>query len=212
MQQQGKFILCSNVTEFAQWLNQKAITRQIQLLQVHHTASPSYKDFSGSNHFSLLEGMENYHIHFDHFSQIAQNFTTFPDGSIAVCRDVNTAPAIEYDPAKELKGIYGANAAGICVENLGTFDTGGDQMADLHRDTIVRLYALLCRVCKLVPTTDAIVYHHWYDLDTGQRTNGTGVTKTCPGTNWFGGNTVQAAQDNFIPLISATMSQIGDKA
>ena len=55
---------------------------------------------------------------------------------------------------------------------------------------------------------DTIVYHHWYDLDTGKRTNGTGNTKTCPGTAFFGGNTTEAAAANFIPLVVAALTGV----
>ncbi|WDU82253.1 SH3 domain-containing protein [Caloramator sp. Dgby_cultured_2] len=61
---------------------------------------------------------------------------------------------------------------------------------------------------KLTPSTDTIVYHHWYDLNTGKRTNGTGSTKSCPGTNFFGGNSVEAANKYFIPLIKKELEQI----
>ena len=50
------------------------------------------------------------------------------------------------------------------------------------------------------------VYHHWYDLNTGVRTNGTGITKTCPGTMFFSGNTVAAAEANFIPVIKQQLA------
>ncbi len=74
-------------------------------------------------------------------------------------------------------------------------------MTSEHEDTIVKLNALLCTKFGLTPDTDSIVYHHWYDLITSQRTNGSGTTKTCPGTNFFGGNTVQSCQQFFIPKI-----------
>jgi hypothetical protein len=46
-------------------------------------------------------------------------------------------------------------------------------------------------------------YHHWYDLNTGKRIakEGTGSTKTCPGTNFFGGNTVEAFKTGLLPLL-----------
>ncbi|NTW81441.1 MAG: amidase, partial [Geobacteraceae bacterium] len=125
------------------------------------------------------------------FDMIAQNLTTFPDGTIAVCRPLDRIPA----------GIKGANKMGICIEHLGNFNTGGDVMRDVQRGTVVRLNAILCRHFGLTPSTDTIVYHHWYDLDSGIRTNGTGNTKTCPGTVFFGGNSLSDAQANFIPLI-----------
>jgi hypothetical protein len=197
MEEQGKFKLM-NVDEFGQWLNSNSFSRVIKLIQNHHTYAPAYSDFDGQNHFKKLTAMESFHIAKNHFSQIAQNLTTFPDGKIAVCRPLDIAPA----------GILGANQYGICIENLGYFDIGKDIMTDAHKTCIIKTNAMLCRKFNLTPSTDSIVYHHWYDMGTGKRTNGTGSTKSCPGTNFFGGNSVEAAQANFIPLINEALSQL----
>jgi len=61
------------------------------------------------------------------FSEIAQNLTTFPDGSVAVCRSFDTVPA----------GIKGANRNGLRTENVGNFDIGRDSLAAKHKDCIV---------------------------------------------------------------------------
>jgi uncharacterized protein YgiM (DUF1202 family) len=66
----------------------------------------------------------------------------------------------------------------------------------------VTVFAHLCRRFRLPPGSDTIHYHHWWDLNTGKRTNGTGTTKTCPGTQFFGGNSVAAAETNFISLVN----------
>ena len=203
MQQQGKFMVF-DLGEFSAWLNAQTVNRAIKLIQNHHTYLPSYKDFDGSNYFAQLTGMEQSHLQRG-FSEIAQNLTTFPDGKLAVCRNFETAPA----------GIKGANSHGLCIENLGDFDTGQDQMTPAHRNTILKLNAMLCQKFKLTPNPDSIVYHHWFDLQTGQRTNGTGTTKSCPGTGFFGGNTVASSQANFIPLIAqelANLSSAGTSA
>jgi uncharacterized protein YgiM (DUF1202 family) len=104
---------------------------------------------------------------------------------------MNTIPA----------GIKGANQTGICIEHVGNFNIDGDVMTEEHKETIIGINALLCNKFGLKPSTDSILYHHWYDLNTAQRTNGTGSTKTCPGTNFFGGNKVEDCQKNFIPLV-----------
>ncbi len=187
---QGKFILF-DVAEFASWLDSISVNRAIRLIQNHHTYRPSYEAFN-DNHFALLKGMEEYHVKERGFSEIAQNLTTFPDGTIAVCRSLNKDPA----------GTKGANAGGICIENLGDFDNGKDKMTPAHSATIIKLNALLCKRFGLQPSSKTIIYHHWYDLDTGKRTNGTGTTKSCPGTGFFGGNKVGKAEANFIPLIA----------
>jgi hypothetical protein len=191
MEKQGRFLLM-DIAEFETWLNQNHFSRVIKLVQNHHTYIPNYSHFKTNNHFAMIQGMENSHIQRG-FSQIAQNLTTFPDGKIAVCRQFDTIPA----------GIKGANQYGICIENVGCFDTGGDNMSNEQKNTIVKANALLCKKFNLLPGADTIVYHHWYDLNTGLRTGGTGSTKSCPGTAFFGGNTINDALHNFIPLIEA---------
>ena len=192
MQQiQGKFILF-DLPEFSDWLNETDVNRVINLVQNHHTWSPSYQHFDGNNHFKLLNGMEYAHLERG-FSEIGQNLTTFPDGTVAVCRSLDKIPA----------GIKGANTSAICIENVGNFDHGGDTMFDAHREGITRLNACLCKRFNLPPDVDTIIYHHWYDLITGERTNGIGTTKSCPGTSFFNGNSVADAETHFIPLIQA---------
>ena len=191
MQQQGKFILFTPA-EFAQWLNGLSLVRKIKLVQNHHTWLPDYSTFNKvKEHFKLLSSMERSHIERG-FAEIAQNLTTFPDGTIAVCRSFETMPA----------GIKGVNQFGICMEHLGNFDVGGDSMTAAHRNTIIKVNSLLCKKFGLTPSTDSVVYHHWYDLTTGKRVkDGSPNTKTCPGTNFFGGNTIEACTKNFIPLL-----------
>lgn len=186
MKQDGKFLLMTR-EEFKVWLEKLPVRRRILLIQEHHTYSPNYSSFK-NNHFQLLKSMEAAHLHRG-FTQIAQNITTFPDGLIAVCRPFDVVPA----------GIKGANANGICIENVGNFDA--ENMTEEQKKTIVFVTAMLCRKFNLVPSTNTIVYHHWYDLNTGKRTNGTGCVKTCPGVKFFGGNTVEACTKYFIPLV-----------
>ncbi|MBK7028849.1 MAG: SH3 domain-containing protein [Bacteroidales bacterium] len=184
-------------SEFGSWLKQQSISRAINVIQIHHTWLPNYGNFNGNNHFEKLQGMKASHLARG-FSEIAQNITIFPDGKVGIGRSLNTVPA----------GIYGQNGKGICIENLGDFDLGKDQMTPAHRDAIINVTAHLCNKFGLVPDVNSVVYHHWYDLKTGQRTNGSGNTKTCPGTGFFGGNTVAAAQQNFIPLVVTAFESI----
>jgi len=190
MQKKGKFMLFS-IEEFDQWLQETHFSRSVKLIQNHHTYQPAYANFKGNNHFALLDGMEHFHMAERGFSEIAQNLTSFPDGTVSVCRSLDKVPA----------GIKGANQEGICLENLGNFDAGGDSMTESQRDAIVRINALLCREFGLTPSTDSIVYHHWYDLNSGKRTDGSGTTKSCPGSVFFGGNSVANAAANFIFLV-----------
>lgn len=190
MQTNGKFILMT-LAEFDQYLNKNSFNRVVKCIQNHHTYLPDYKNFNGKNHFEMTTGMEIFHIKDRGFTEIAQNLTSFPDGTIMICRGLEKIPA----------GIKGANQYGICIEHIGNFDFGGDTMTNPHRESIIGMNALLCREFSLQPNTESIIYHHWYDLTTGMRTNGSGSTKTCPGTNFFGGNTVENAAQNFIPLV-----------
>jgi hypothetical protein len=194
MRKQGKFLLFDSAAAFASWLDGVTVSRRIMLVQNHHTFVPNYATFTGNNHFALMQAMENAHIERG-FAEIAQNLSTFPDGTVAVGRGLDKIPA----------GIKGANTGGICIEHVGNFDVGGDAMSAEQRDAIIQVNAILCRKFGLSPNTNTIVYHHWYDLNTGERTNGTGTTKTCPGTNFFGGNTVADATARFVPLIAAAL-------
>ena len=192
MQSIGKFLLL-NQNEFSGWLTMQTVKRKITLVQQHHTYIPAYKHFDGTNHFKLCSSMEKSHIERG-FSEIGQNFTTFPDGTIMVCRSINTNPA----------GIKGANSNGICIEHLGNFDIGNDLMTPTQRQTIINVTRDLLAFFKLQASENTVVYHHWYDLNTGKRIakEGTGSTKTCPGTAFFGGNSVEAFKTNLLPLLS----------
>jgi hypothetical protein len=194
MRKQGKFLLFGEAAEFASWLDGIVVSRRVVLVQNHHTFVPNYTTFTGNNHFALMQAMENAHIERG-FAEIAQNLSTFPDGTVAVGRSMDKIPA----------GIKGANTGGICIEHVGNFDIGGDAMSAEQREAVIQVNAILCRKFALSPNTNTIVYHHWYDLNTGERTNGTGTTKTCPGTNFFGGNTVADAAANFVPVVAAAL-------
>lgn len=196
MKTKGQFTLFETLDEFAVFLK-KPVGRSITHVLEHHTDGPTYKDFNGNNHFALLEGMKKFHTQAG-FGGIAQNLTTFPDGTVAVCRALDERPAC----------TKGANTGGVCIENLGSFDKGRDQMTTAQRDAIIRVTALLCQRFKIAVDTDHILYHHWFNLKTGERNNGTGGNKSCPGTNFFGGNKVPNCKANFIPLVSAALQQL----
>ncbi|QHE54220.1 LysM peptidoglycan-binding domain-containing protein [Pontibacillus sp. HMF3514] len=189
--------------EFQDWLMNKAFTRNIVRLQMHHTWSPSYSHFNGSNHFTLLKGMQNYHMNEMGWNNIAQNITTFPDGRLAVSRPINQTP----------QGTIGsiANNGGILIENVGNFNKGNDQMTNAQKETIIFVNAMLSLKFGLSPSVNSITYHHWWDLNTGERvlddSKGHSV-KTCPGTGFFGGNTTDHAKQNFYPLVRERMKEL----
>jgi N-acetylmuramoyl-L-alanine amidase len=191
MKSVGKFLLL-NQNEFSGWLNMQLVKRKIALIQQHHTYIPSYKHFDGTNHFKLCESMERSHKERG-FDEIGQNFTTFPDGTIMVCRNMNIIPA----------GIKGANANGICIEHVGNFDKGNDTLSPAHQRTVVEVTRSLLTRFKLTASDQTVIYHHWYDLNTAKRIvkEGTGATKSCPGTAFFGGNTIEAFKANLLPLL-----------
>jgi hypothetical protein len=190
-------------TEFESWLPAQKVTRKILLIQNHHTYLPDYKNWNKRpDAFYWMTSMENFHKQRG-FSQIAQQLTTLPDGTICYARPFDIPPA----------GIKGANSNGICIEHFGNFDKDGDVMTEAHKNTIVVLNALLAHKFNLCIDRHSIVYHHWYNLTTGekwvndtqQRVPAAKEVKSCPGTNFFGGNMPADAEQNFYPLIEAEL-------
>ena len=184
------------VQEFETWISGMRIARTVIKIQQHHTYSPSYIHFKSDNHFALQQGMKNYHVTHNGWNDIGQHFTTFPDGTILTGRSLETTPAC----------IYGNNAHSVCIEHLGNFDTGGDAMSTLQKETIVKMTAALCRKFKLQPSTNSILYHHWFNLSTGERNNGRKNNKSCPGTNFFGGNKEADCESHFLPVVNALVN------
>jgi SH3-like domain-containing protein len=183
------------LAEFGTWLAQQRVGRTILHIQQHHTWNPSYAHFDGRNHFERQQAMRNHHVGANGWADIGQHFTTFPDGTIMTGRPLERAPAC----------IYGQNANAICLEHFGNFDRGGDNMTPQHRETIIKMTALLCRRFNLPVNVYSIVYHHWFDLSSGVRNNGGRNTKSCPGTNFFGGNSVYDATQHFLPLVQQAL-------
>lgn len=191
--QMENFKLFNGADDLKTWLNGQSVSRKITIVQLHHTYSPSYKNFTGKNHLQLQQSMKNYHVQSRGFADIAQHFTIFPDGKIMTGRSLNAAPA----------GIKGCNANGICIECLGNFDKGGDIMTDAQKQAIAAAVKALLDRFKL--TTDSITYHSWWTADgksLGDYISGKSA-KTCPGTNFFGGNTRAAYEKNLRPMIES---------
>lgn len=178
-------------SEFETWIENQNVARTVLFIQQHHTFSPSYRHFDGQNHFALQKGMKNHHVLNNGWDDIGQQFSIFPDGKIVTGRSLELSPAC----------ISSNNRHAICIENIGFFDQGEDTMNPQQSSSIVRVTAILCKRFNIPVTTDRIVYHHWFDLSTGARTNGSGITKSCPGTNFFGGNSVTNCEQHFLPLI-----------
>lgn len=191
---------------FKDYLFNSNFSRGISVIQNHHTWLPSYGLLTEQRgEMYWLNSMRNVHINDRHWSDIGQNITTFPSGNIALCRPIDTTPA----------GIFGANTGAICIEHFGNFDQGKDAMTPEHKETVILLNAMLCMKFKLQAVKANVVYHHWFDT-AGKRfaeelVNSGGVgnkQKTCPGTAFFGGNTIANAEANFFPLISNKINEL----
>ncbi|MEH6948300.1 LysM peptidoglycan-binding domain-containing protein [Bacillus sp. JJ634] len=206
---QGKFILMTR-EEFKDWIFNHKFTRRVSKIQEHNTAQPAYKDFNGSNHFALLKEMEKYHIEGMKWNEISQQLTTFPDGRVAVGRPFDTPPEGSFGLLNK-SAMQKIEADALTIENLGYFDIGRDQMTEEQKKTIVMVNALLMLKYRLTPSIDTITYHHWWDINSGERVldNSEGhAVKTCPGTGFFGGNSTTSAKTNFYPLVSQKMQEI----
>lgn len=187
------------IAEFEKWLTNTKVARTVLTVQQHHTYSPNYSHFKGDNHFEMQRGMKNYHVNKHGWADIGQHFSTFPDGTIVTGRSLEISPAC----------IYGANSGSICMEHIGDFDKGKDEMSTAHKETIIRITAALCSKFNLPININSIIYHHWYDLNSGARNNGTKNNKSCPGTNFFGGNKVEDCEKSFLPLIKKQLGVSG---
>ena len=135
--------------EYVKYIDAFNFKRKITKIQLHHTYSPSIKAFTGNNHLELQQGMKNYHVKLRGFSDIAQNLTIFPDGTVVSGRDLNVKPA----------GISNANTGAICIECLGNFDA--EVMPQTQCDAIVKVVKAFLKKCNLAPES-AVVYHAWY--------------------------------------------------
>lgn len=187
-----------SISEFEQWIAAQRVARTVLILQQHHTWSPDYSLFNGANHFTMQKGMRDHHVNSNGWSDIGQHFSIFPDGVIVTGRTLESSPAC----------IFGNNANSICIENVGNFDTGKDVMHAEHSDAIIRATAAICRKFSIPLNTNKVVYHHWFNLSTGARNNGSGNNKSCPGTAFFGGNKVADCEQNFLPLVNNVLNGI----
>lgn len=212
MKKQFNFIRFDNINEFENWLNKEIVTRKISRLQVHHMSLPNYttwettdkriyKDNRELGRTKALDdyGKNKWNYKDSHNHYIAQHFNIFPNGKITTGRSLNSKPI----------GITGWNENAICVEIYGDFDKNKDIMTAAQKQSVIALYALLCKKFNIKPSTDTIRAHCWF-------TSG-GVylgdyyanksAKSCPGTNFMNfGNSRSAFINNFYPLIEEYLS------
>lgn len=207
LRNQGQFFLMTR-EEFKDWILNQKFTRRVGKIQQHHTYQPSYQSFNGSNHFLLMQGMKEYHVSGMKWSDISQQLTTFPDGTVALGRPFNTPPEGSFGLLNEAV-MHEIEKDALAIENVGNFDA--EHMTAQQRETIVTVTALLMLKYGLQPTIETITYHHWWDINTGERVLDAGhghAIKTCPGTEFFGGNSTDAAKNNFYPLVDKKMHEI----
>lgn len=185
--------------EFKPWIKKQG-NYKYNGIQIHHTWSPSYKNFykpNGTHEDELARqnSMKTYHVKTNGWADIAQHFTIFPNGAIVTGRKLsNTTPV----------GIKGWNANKICIEIYGNFDKGGDVMTEEQKQAVITVYSELCKKFNITPSVNTIRCHAWFTAGGTHLGdyNKSKSAKTCPGTNFMGfGNTKSAIQNNFIPLI-----------
>lgn len=191
--------------EFGSWLKKQKVWRSITKLQVHHTLAPDQKTFEktdkrvysdpyvGRNEAFDSYGKKTWHYADSKGCYIAQNLTIWPDGIIVTGRDLNSKPI----------GIKGWNTGAICCEVFGNFDKGRDTMPEAQRRAVITVYGEMCKRFGLKPSTKTIRYHCWFTADGVYLAgyNKYKSAKSCPGTAFFGGNTMKAYKENFLPVI-----------
>lgn|SRR5699024_8929955 len=142
--------------------------RKYRWAQVHHTWKPNHSDFNGSNHQSLQNGMRNYHVGTNGWSDIGQHATLFPDGTFVTGRSFGTNPA----------GIVGYNAGAFMIEMIGDFDKGKDKLEGKQLDAALKVYQYLMNNCGAT-----ILFHNEK------------AAKSCPGTGVDKAKFVKAAKN-----------------
>ena len=205
MKTSNGFTLFEKTSEIGPWLKKQAVTRKITRLQVHHMGLPSYSTWEKTDkkvfsnpYFGRTESLDSYgkktwNSKSANGKYIAQHFNVFPDGKITTGRSLNSNPI----------GITGWNTNAICVEIYGNFDKGQDKMTEAQKEAVITLFGELCKRFDITPGANTIRYHAWFtsggtylgDYKAGKS------RKTCPGTNFFGGNSMAKYKANFLPAI-----------
>ena len=192
-----------SITEFKTWLNKQKVTRTITRLQVHHMWLPDYSCWGKDNALRRQYNTKEFHKTTNHWDDIAQHFSIFPDGHIVTGRNLNKTPI----------GIRGWNTNAICCEIYGNFDKGHDKMTDVQKQAVIAFYGELCKKFNLTPSVSTVRPHCWFTAGGNYLGdyNASKSAKTCPGTNFMDiGNTKKAFVDKFYPMIKNYMN--GEKS
>lgn len=210
MKTQNGFTLMKGSGEIREYLNSQKITRTINKLQIHHMDLPNYSTWENTDkrkwdepHFGRTNSLNEYGKNTwdsrdEKGKYIAQHFNVFPDGGITSGRSLNSTPI----------GIRGWNNGAVCIEIYGDFDKGVDTMTSAQRTAVIELVGELCKRLDITPSENTMRYHAWFTSG-GSYLGGyvPGESgKTCPGTNFFGGNTMAAYKQNFLPAIKSYLS------
>lgn len=167
-------LLFNNAKDFLNWLKGVSVSVKTTAVHVHHTFAPSHKDFNGSNHKTLQDGMRNYHIKVRGFQDIAQHVTIFPDGKVMTGRNINIPPA----SATGYNDADNDNQHPFMFEMIGNFDKGNDKLEGAQLQSALD-------ICSYFKKKGAGITFHRQCLINGRE------PKSCPGTgvdyNWFVG-------------------------
>ena len=192
------FIEFESIAEFRTWLKKQKVYRTITRLQVHHMWLPDYSCWEKDNALRRQKNTKDFHIHTNHWDDIAQHFSIYPNGHIVTGRSLNKTPI----------GIRGWNTNAICVEIYGNFDKGHDKMTAKQKEAVIGLYGELCKKFDIPVNSTHIRPHAWFTA------GGTYLgdyspsrsAKSCPGTNFMGIGNTRKAFVKFYKMIKEYMN------
>ncbi len=127
-------------SQLINYIKQFAFSRVVNQWHVHHTWLPDYSQFNGSNHDVLQEGMKEYHMQNNGWSDIGQHLTLFPDGVFLLGRDLNKTPA----------SVLGWNTGALACEMVGNFDVGHDLMTEAQKLAMYEVSEFLVEQMHLI--------------------------------------------------------------
>ena len=150
-----------NIAQFQELVRSFDWQRQITEVHMHHTWQPNHSQYQG---LASIEGMWDFHVNTNKWSDIAQHISIAPDGTIWTGRGWNTPPASS-------SGHNGSAASGpFMFETIGNFDTGRDPFGGDQKATVIAVIAALLDQFGL-PVSE-LKFH-----------NQLGSPKTCPGSS-----------------------------